>query len=63
VRQIESIYRLLDRPFPGAEIVAGVSTASLGLGAGIEFSPAVAAHCDEMLGRLCAAHEEAVACA
>lgn len=63
VRSVESVYRLLGRPFPGAGIVAGVSTASLGLGAGIEFSPAVAAHCDEMLGRLCAAHDEAAACA
>jgi len=62
-RILQSVYRLLDRPFPGPEVLAGVSTASVGLGAGIEFSAPVASLCDEMLARLCAVHEKAVACA
>lgn len=58
-RVMRGVYALLDRPFPGPEVVADVSTRSVGLGAGIEFSSDVATLCDEMLDRLDVVHEKA----
>jgi len=62
-RILRGVYRLMGRPFPGAHAVRGVSTASVGLGSGVAFSPGIAARCDEMLDRLSTAHEKAGACA
>lgn len=62
-RILRGVYRLMGRPFPGPAAVRGVSTASVGLGRGVDFSPGIAARCDEMLERLSTAHEKARACA
>lgn len=61
-RVMQGVYELIDRQFPGPEIVADVSTSSVGLGAGIEFSSEVSMLCDDMLDRLDMAHEKAAAC-
>jgi hypothetical protein len=62
-RIMRGVYGLLNRPFPGQQVVADVSTASVGLGVGLEFSPSVIGLCNEMHTRLRAAHQEAMACA
>jgi len=62
-RIIRDVYQFVARAFPGVQITVGVSTASVGLGSEVEFSPAVAALCDEMLERLRVAHEKADTCA
>jgi hypothetical protein len=61
-RIIRDVYQLVARPFPGAHVALGVSTASVGLGSEVEFSPAVAELCDEMFERLRGAHEKGGVC-
>jgi hypothetical protein len=62
VRVVRDVYAFIDRPFPGPEIVVGVSKSSVGLGAGLEFSAGVSGLCDDMLDRLASVHHEAAAC-
>jgi len=62
-RCLRAVYALLGRPFPGPAILTGVTSASVGLGAGLAFSPEVAARCDALLERLQGVHEKAAACA
>jgi hypothetical protein len=61
-RVLRGVYRFADRPFPGEHTLRGVSTASVGLGSGVDFSSAIAALCDETFERLRVAHEKAGTC-
>jgi hypothetical protein len=60
---VREVFRFVARPFPGEHTIRGVSTASIGLGSGVEFSSPIAALCDELLGRLNTVHQKARVCA
>jgi len=61
-RILGRLYHWLGRPLPASTSLPTVSTASIGSGSTIEFSPVVSVLCDELLGRIVEAHEKGSAC-
>lgn len=61
-RVVRGIYDFLGLPFPGAAVVAAVSSRSVGLGQEIELSPPVRELCEAMHDRLLRAHAGGSSC-
>lgn len=59
--ETRALYRLAGKPAPARLDRYRVFSRSVGAGRGVDLAPAVAALCDEMLGRLWAAHADQVA--